>query len=106
MVLTAACSKGPQADAPAISEARSLAAEWALINQQASENKLTSTYVDTMRSSIREQLQTTAKSLTQQNSAYAAEIQAVLKLPNDAPPQQLRSHSGNLKRIEDNLESA
>jgi predicted subunit of tRNA(5-methylaminomethyl-2-thiouridylate) methyltransferase len=106
LVLATACSKGAQADAPAISGARSLAAEWALINQQASERKLTSTYVDTMRASIREELQETAKSLTQPSSDYAAEIQALLKLPDDAPPPALRSHAAKLKQIEDRLESA
>ena len=106
LVLCSACSNGPQADAPAIGEARSLAAEWALINGQASEHKLTGTYVEAMRSSIRDELQTTAKSLTEPNSAYGAEIQAVMKLPDDAPPQELRSHAEKLKQIEDSLESA
>ena len=106
LALCASCSKGPQADAPAISSARSLVAEWALINQQAAEHKLTSTYVDAMRSSIREELRTTANSLTQPNAAYGSEIQAALKEPDGAPPQQLREHADKLKQIEDNLESA
>jgi hypothetical protein len=59
-----------------------------------------------MRASIREQLQQTAKSLTQPQSAYGAEIQALLKAPEDASAQQLRSHSDKLKQIEDSLESA
>ena len=41
LLLTAGCSKGPQADLPYISEARSLAAEWALVNEQAAQGKLT-----------------------------------------------------------------
>jgi hypothetical protein len=106
MVLCSACSQGPQADAAAISQARSLTAEWALINQQAADHKLTGTYVDTMRSSIREELQTTAKSLTQPGSDYGSEIQAVLKEPDAAPAQVLRSHAGKLKHIEDSFESA
>jgi len=102
----AACSKGPEADLPSIGEARSLAAEWALVNDLASQGKLTPTYVQTMRKSVREQLQTASRSLTQPESAYATEIAAVLREPDDAPPAKLRAHAEKLKRIEDALESA
>jgi hypothetical protein len=101
-----ACSKGPQADVPAIGEARSLAAEWALINDQAAHGKLNRTYVDTMRASIREQLQESATSLSQPNSTYGREVQALLRQPDDAPAQELRTHADKLKHIEDSLESA
>ena len=106
LVLLAACSKGPEADLPSISEARSLAAEWALVNDQAAQGKLTSTYVETMRKSVREQLQTVAQSLTQPQSDYGHEITAVLRERDDASPQALRSHASKLKQIEDSLESA
>jgi hypothetical protein len=106
LVLLAACSKGPEADLPSISEARSLAAEWALVNDQAAQGKLTTTYVETMRKSVREQLQTVARSLTQPQSGYGHEITAVLRERDDASPQALRSHADRLKQIEDNLESA
>jgi len=106
LLLCSACSKGPQADLPAIGEARSLAAEWALINQQAAERKLTSTYVDTMHAQIRQQLQEAATSLTEPRFAYGSEIEALLKEPDDAPPQQLSRHADALKQIEDELESA
>jgi hypothetical protein len=102
----ASCSKGPQADLQYISQARSLTAEWALINEQSSEGKLTDTYTRVMRADLREQLQTTAKSLTQPNSRYGQEIQAVLGEPDHASPQALRSHADQLKQIEDSLESA
>ena len=100
------CSKGPEADLQYISEARSLAAEWALINEQAGEGRLSDTYVRVMRQDLREQLQTTATSLTQPNSRYAQEISAVLAEPADASPQKLRAHADRLKQIEDSLESA
>lgn len=106
LLLLAACSKGPEADLPYISQARSLAAEWALVNEQANQGKLTPTYIETMRKALRQQLQTSAKALTQPQSAYAQEIQAVLKEPDDAAPQQLRAHAAALKKIEDSLESA
>ena len=106
LLLVAGCSKGPQADLPYIGEARSLAAEWALVNEQANENKLTDTYVRTMRESVRKQLRTTARSLTQPDSEYAREIDALLREPDAAAPAVLRTHADRLKRIEDSLESA
>jgi hypothetical protein len=106
LLLLVACSKGPQADLPAISAARSLGAEWALVNQEASRGHLTAAYVKTMRQQLREQLQTNASSLTSSDTPYAREIQALLAEPDDAPPQELRAHSGKLRQIEDGLESA
>ena len=106
ILLAAACSKGPEADLTSISEARSLIAEWALLNEQASEGQLTSSYVSTMRESVREQLQTNAKSLSEPQSDYASEIAALLRERDDASPAQLRAHADKLKQIEDSLESA
>ena len=100
------CSKGPEADLEYISSARSLAAEWALVNEQASEGHLSDSYVKTMRQSVREELQTNAKSLTQPQSDYGSQIAAVLREPDDVPPAVLRAHASKLKQIEDNLESA
>jgi hypothetical protein len=105
-LLLAGCSKGPQADLPYISEARSLAAEWALVNEQAAGNRLTANYTDTLRESFREQLQKTSKSLTQPDSGYGQEIRTLLVEPADAPPEELRAHAARLKQIEDSLESA
>jgi hypothetical protein len=106
LLLLAGCSQGPQADLPAIGAARSLGAEWALVNQEASRGHLTGVYVKTMRQQLREQLQTNASSLTEPDSRYAAEIQALLAEPDDAAPEELRAHSDKLKQIEDGLESA
>jgi hypothetical protein len=106
LLLLVGCSKGPETDLPYISEARSLAAEWALVNQQASQDHLTGHYVETMRASVREQLQTTSKSLSQPQSAYGREIAALLREPDAATPAELRSHADKLKKIEDSLESA
>ena len=55
---------------------------------------------------LRSQLQTSSSSLTQPDSAYGEEIQGMLRLPDEAPPEQLRIHSERLKQIEDRLESA
>ena len=51
LLLLAACSKGPEADLQYIKQARSLAAEWALVNEQAEQGKLTAPYVASMRKS-------------------------------------------------------
>ena len=105
-LLIAACSKGPEADLSSIGEARSLAAEWALVNEQAAQGKLTVVYVRTMHQRLRQQLQTSSSSLTEPNSAYGAEIEALLHTADDASAAELRAHSGKLKQIEDSLESA
>ena len=101
----ASCSKGAEADLPSISQARSLAAEWALVNEEAARNHLSAAYAETMRESIHEQLQTTAGSLTQPHASYAAEIAALLREPAEAPPAALRAHASKLKQVEDRLES-
>jgi hypothetical protein len=102
----ASCSKGPGADLPYISGARSLAAEWAMVNEQANQGHLTAAYIQTLRADVRQQLQTNSKSLSDPRSAYGDEIAALLKEPDDAPPAQLRAHASKLKQIEDSLESA
>jgi hypothetical protein len=106
LALLAGCSKGPTADLAYISQARSLGAEWALVNEQASRGRLTDTYSQTMRSDLRKQLQTAASALTQADSRYGQEIQALLAQPDDAAPEELRAHADKLKQIEDSLESA
>ena len=105
LLLVAGCSKGPEADLQYISSARSLAAEWALVNEQASAGHLTPAYVKTMQQDVRQQLQTNAKALTQPKSGYASEIAALLREPDDASPAALRAHASKLKQIEDSLES-
>lgn len=105
-LLLAGCSRGPQADLESIKEARSLGAEWALVNQQAAQGRLTATYVSSMHEWLREQLQTASTSLTEPNSPYGEEIKALLRQPDDAAPEAVRAHSDKLKRIETQLESA
>ena len=104
LLLLTGCSKAPEADMQYISSARSLAAEWALINEQASKGHLTTAYLKTMREDVREQLQTSASSLSQPKSEYGREIAALLREPDDAPPARLREHASTLKQIEGSLE--
>ena len=106
LLLIAGCSRGPDADLQYIKQARSLGAEWALINEQAAKGQLTQTYVASMHQWLRQNLETTATSLTQPDSRYGLEIHALLAQPDDAPPAELRGHADVLKHIEDSLESA
>ena len=107
LLAASACSgSGPEADLQYIKQARSVGAEWALVNEQAAANKLTPTYVASMRVWLRQQLQTASTSLTEPDSRYGEEIQALLRQPDDASPGQLRAHVAKLNWIEDQLESA
>lgn len=106
LALLAGCSEGPEADLQYIKQARSLGAEWALVNEQARDGKLTDTYVSSMRAWLREQLGTSSNALTRADSPYAREIHALLQQPDDAAPEKLRGHADKLKQIEDQLESA
>jgi hypothetical protein len=106
LLLLAGCSKGPQADLQYVSEARSAAAEWAMVNEQANRGKLTATYVDSVRQSLREQVEAARSSLTQPDSDYSREISSLAGEADNAAPEALRAHAEKLKTIEDSLESA
>ena len=106
LALTAACSKGPQADLQYIAEARSLGAEWALVNSEAEKGNVTDAYLAAMRSSLQQQAKSAASAVTQPDTDYAREMQALAQEPADAAPATLHAHSDALKRIEDSLESA
>jgi hypothetical protein len=99
-------SSGAQADLQYITQARSLGAEWALVNEQAAQRRVSLTYVRSMHRWLRDNLQTAAKSLAQPDSRYGQEIRTLLRQPDDAPPDELRAHVEVLKNIEDSLESA
>ena len=98
------CAQGAARDLPSIAEARSLAAEWALVNEQAERGAVTDTYARTMRASVREQLTTISQSLSE--PASAGIVHQLLAQPDEAAPGQLRASSERLKQIEDQLESA
>ena len=106
LLLLAGCSEGPQADLQSIKQARSASAEWALVNEQSSQGKLTRAYLSSMHEWLRAELSTASSSLTVPHSNYGNEISALLRLADEAPPQEIRAHSNKLKQIEDGLESA
>ena len=102
----AACSAGPQSDLQYIKQARSIAAEWALVNEQARAETVTATYVDSMHRWLHDGLRTAAASLSEPDSRYAREMKALLAESADASPNDLRAHAEALKQIETRLESA
>ena len=106
LLLLTGCSKGPDADLQYIGQARSLGAEWAMVNEQAAAGRVTATYVGSMHQWLRDGLQTTSTSLKQPDSDYGAAISACLHLPDDTSPAELRLYGQTLKQIEDSLESA
>ena len=99
------CSQGSDKDLPSIVAARSLGAEWALVNEQALDGHLTAPYIQTMHKELREQLQSNRDSLARPDNTYGREISALLSLPDETSPQELRAHVAKLKQIEDRLES-
>jgi Tfp pilus assembly protein PilP len=105
-LLLCGCSKGPEADLQYIKQARSASAEWALVNTQVSQGKVTATYVSSMHEWLREAIKTSAAALTQPDSDYGREMHTLLQLPDDSPPDELQPHTKRLKQIEDSLESA
>jgi hypothetical protein len=106
ILLLSGCSKGADADVQYIGQARSAAAEWALINQKAAAGQLNRAYVTSMHQWLREAVQTSLDSVTERNSPYGREMAALVHEPDDAAPAQLRAHADRLKQIEDQIESA
>ena len=106
LLVLAGCSKGPEADLQYIKQARSAAAEWALVNEQANEGKVTPAYVSSMHKWLRQEVETASSALTVPDAPYAAEMGALLKQPDDAAPASLRAISDKLTTQEDQLESA
>jgi hypothetical protein len=106
LLLLAGCSSGPAADLQYIKQARSIGAEWALVNEQASKGRLTPAYVQSMHEWLLDGLRTAQSSLSQPDSAYGEEIKTLLAEPADAAPAELKAHVDRLMQIEDGLESA
>jgi hypothetical protein len=105
-VLLTACGQGPEADLQYIKQARSISAEWALVNEQADAGRLTLTYVQSMHRWLHDGLETASGSLSDPKSRYGAEFRALLAEPPGAAPAELRRHADVLKEIERQFESA
>jgi len=105
-ILLTGCGKSPQSDIQYIKQARSIAAEWALVNEQASAGQITAIYASSMHRWLHDELRTASKSLSQPHSRYGLEIRVLLAEPKDTSPDRLQRHAAQLKQIESHLESA
>jgi len=104
MLLVAAAPATDRKDLPAIKAARSVIAEWALVNQIST--RLQASYVDGMRKAARKQLGANLKSLSRPTSPAALVIQRCLRLPAAAPFPVLQGCAQRLRAIEVQLETA
>ena len=93
-------------DLPTIKAARSVLAEWALVNQVAISARLQASYVDGMRTAARKQLGANLKSLSSPTSPAALVIQHCLRLPAAAPSAVLQGCAERLRAIEVQFEAA
>ena len=101
-----ACSQGSSADLPSIKQARSAAAEWALVNEQGQRGQLNRIYVEQMRKAARQELIAALPGLSDPASPQAKIIARLLIEPPESSPARLRALSDELKSIETGLESA
>ena len=101
----ALASCGSQADKQleAVKSARSVLAEWALVEQRNAQGRAPTTYVEQMREQAREQLKTSESELQGQRPA-AALIEQVRNGTPDAAA--LGQANKALEPLEDRLESA
>src|SRR4051794_1831161 len=98
LLVLAGCAKQPDADLQYIKQARSLAAEWALVNEQAEAGRLTTAYVNSMHQWLHDDLQAAYESVSDPDAPYATEMKAALGQAADSPPAQLRAHADKLKQ--------
>src|SRR3954454_4852421 len=104
LLILAGCAKQPDADLQYIKQARSLTAQWALVNEQAQAGRLTTAYVNSMHQWLHDGLQTAYESVADPGAAYAIEVKVVLTQGADDPPAQFRAHADKLKQLETELE--
>jgi len=100
------CERGAEADLQYIKQARSIAAEWALVNELDAQHGLNRTYVDSMHIWLADGLTSSFAALSQPQSDYGVEMKALLAAPAGSPADELKAHAERLKQIEDRLESA
>jgi len=106
LLLAAASQPSASRDLPAIKSARSIVAEWALVNRAAAEGRVTQTYARVMRKQARRQLEAQFKALSDPGSAAGRLVADCLRLPDDAPYPLLQAQSRRLQTIETQVEAA
>lgn len=103
--LLAACSQN-NAELAIAKQLRSVAAEWAFVNQEAVRQNLPKPYVSGMRKAAQAQIKEAAQSIDDPASELGRLAATLQRLPPDAPSELLWRQAAALKAIEDRLESA
>jgi hypothetical protein len=99
----AACSSQADKQLEAVKSARSVLAEWALVEEQAAKGRAQATYIEQMRELAKDQLKTAEAGLSQQPDAATL----LDKLRSGAPDAAALKQAGDaLKPLEDSLEAA
>jgi hypothetical protein len=99
----AACASQSDKQLIAVKSARSVIAEWALVEQQAAKGRAQTTYIEQMRQMARDELKTDATALSQRPGAAAL----LERLRTGSPDAQTLNSAGDaLKPLEDSLEAA
>ena len=87
LFLLAACSSRRDEELIAVKSARSVAAEWAAVEQLAARSRLTSVYAAQIREQARDELKSDRQSLHDPNAPAAREVDAIR---NAASPSAAR----------------
>jgi hypothetical protein len=104
LLLVAASQPAPDRDLAAIKAARSIVAEWALVNQLAAAGRLSGSFADGMRREARQQLSERLSELSDPASPAAREIARMSQAPARVDPGALRASAQHLLAIETQLE--
>jgi len=103
VIALAACSSQADKQLEAVKSARSVLAEWALVEQQAAEGRAPATYAEQMRKIARDELKTAATGLAQQPEA----AKLLQGLQSGSPgADRLKQADAALEPLENRLEAA
>ncbi|MDB5710231.1 MAG: hypothetical protein JWL96_2301 [Sphingomonas bacterium] len=99
----AAAPPDTASDLPGIKAARSIVAEWALINRAAAQHRLTPVYAEQMRREARAQLADQRRAMADPRSPASVEIARLLALPPSSDAATLDRGVARLLQIEKQL---
>jgi hypothetical protein len=103
LLLCGASPADSERDRPAIKAARSIVAEWALINRAAAEHRVTRLYAVQMRDEARSQLADQLHVMANPRSPASAEIARLLAIPPASDAAVLERGVERLLQIEKRL---
>ena len=103
LLLCGAAPRDSEKDRPAITAARSIVAEWALINRAAAQRRVMQTYAVQMREEARSQLADQLHAMADPHAPAALEIARLLALPPTSDAAVLEQGAARLLQIEKRL---